>query len=53
MQAPPFSQRKTPPIETARSQTDEMQRNKLREFRAEMQDLQSVFEKVRTGDTTV
>ncbi len=53
MQAPPFSQRKTPPIETARSQSEEMQRNKLREFRAEMQDLKSILVKVRTGDTTI
>jgi hypothetical protein len=53
MQAPPFSQRKTPPIETAKSQNDELQRSKLRELRAEMQDLQAVFAKVRTGDTTV
>jgi hypothetical protein len=53
MQAPPFSQRKTPPIETARTQAEEEQRNKLRELRAEMQDLQSVLAKVRTGDTTI
>lgn len=53
MQAPPFSFRKTPPIETARSQADEIQRSKLREFRAEMQDLKSVLAKVRTGDTTI
>jgi hypothetical protein len=53
MQAPPFSRRKTPPIETAEAEVDEEQRNKLRELRAEMQDLQEVFAKVRTGDTTV
>jgi len=53
MQAPPFSQRKTPPIETAKSQAEEDQRNKLRELRAEMQDLEDVFAKVRTGDTTI
>jgi hypothetical protein len=53
MQAPPFTQRKTPPIETAQPQNDELQRSKLRELRAEMQDLQAVYAKVRTGDTTV
>jgi hypothetical protein len=53
MQAPPFSQRKTPPIETAKSQVEEEQRNKLRELRAEFQDLEAVYDKVRSGDTTV
>jgi hypothetical protein len=53
MQAPPFSQRKTPPIETAKAEIDEEQRSKLRELRAEMQDLQDVFAKVRSGDTTI
>ena len=53
MLAPPVSQRKTPPIETATTEVDELQRNKLRELRAEMQDLQSVLAKVRAGATTI
>ena len=53
MQAPPFLQRKTPPIETIKSQAEEEQRNKLRELRAELQDLHSVLAKVRAGDTTI
>jgi len=53
MQAPPFSRPKTPRIETANTEADEIQRSKLRELRAEVQDLQSVLVKVRTGDTTI
>jgi hypothetical protein len=52
MQAPPFSRRKSPPLAKNGTGVDDLQRTILRDFRAEAQDLNTVLEKIRKGDTT-